>query len=140
MNAPGEVALRSKRLLTAKQEAFAVAVASGKTSVEAYVEVYDASKMAHRTITVKAGELMSHDGVQNRVKELRNAAASKAVVTLEGHLNDLLILRNRAVQMGNIGAAIAAEVARGKAAGVHVEKSEVQHTFKQLPAKVDDFV
>jgi hypothetical protein len=47
-------------------------------------------------------------------------------MTLEGHLADLQMLRDKALQADQFSAAISAEIARGKASGVHVEKSE-QH-------------
>ena len=51
--------------------------------------------------------------------------AEKAQITLASHLEDLARLRNLAVQKDQIAAAISAEIARGKAAGVHVEKSQI---------------
>ena len=45
-----------------------------------------------------------------------------------------------AVKEKQIGAAITAEIARGKAAGVHVERSESLVTTRELPASVDEFV
>jgi len=45
-----------------------------------------------------------------------------------------------ASQRGQFAAAITAEIARGKASGVHVEKSEQTVTTKALPATVDEFV
>lgn len=126
--------------LTAKQEAFAQAVASGKSQAEAYRAVYDAGKSKPETVHSKASVLMANGKVAARVAELRKPVAEKAQVTLEGHLRDLMMLRNMAVKEKQISAAIAAEVARGKAAGVHVEKSEALVTTRELPASVDDFV
>lgn len=53
-------------------------------------------------------------------KDLRRSA-SKAGLTLESHLRDLLALREKAARKGQFSAAISAEVARGKASGLHVE-------------------
>lgn len=111
--------------LTAKQEGFAQAVASGKNQSDAYREAYDARKMKASSVNVNASKLMADAKVAQRVAELRKPAADKAQVTLEGHLRDLMMLRNMAVKTNQMSAAIAAEVARGKAAGVHIEKTEV---------------
>jgi len=110
--------------LTAKQEAFAQAVASGKNQSDAYREAYDARQMKLSSINVNASKLMADAKVAQRVADLRKPAAERAQVTLEGHLSDLLTLREMAVGANQISAAIAAEVARGKAAGVHVERTE----------------
>lgn len=63
--------------LTAKQEAFAQAVADGKTQSDAYRSAYSASKMADKTVWVKASELMADGKVSARVGELRAALAEK---------------------------------------------------------------
>jgi phage terminase small subunit len=126
--------------LTPKQEAFATAVASGKNQSEAYREAYDAGKMKPSSVNVNASKLMADAKVAQRVAELRKPVAEKAQITLESHLRDLMMLRNIAVKEKQISAAIAAEIARGKAAGVHVEKTESFVTTKELPASVDEFV
>lgn len=126
--------------LTPKQEAFAMAVASGKSQADAYRAAYNADKMKPPTVQKRASELMADGEVAGRVAELRKPVADKAQITLESHLRDLMMLRNMAVKEKQISAAITAEVARGKAAGVHVEKSEQMVTTRELPASIDDFV
>ena len=59
-------------------------------------------------------------------------------MTLETHLRDLMMLRNLAVKEKQISAAIGAEVARGKAAGIHIEKSE--STVKVTGASVNIYL
>lgn len=126
--------------LTSKQEAFAQAVASGKNQSDAYRLAYAAGKMKASSINVNASKMMADAKVAQRVAELRKPVAEKAQMTLESHLRDLMMLRNMAVKEKQISAAISAEIARGKAAGVHVEKSEHLVTTKELPAGVDEFV
>ena len=111
--------------LTPKQEAFAREVASGKSQAQAYRTAYDAGKSKPETIHSKASVLMADGKVAARVAELRKPVAEKAQMTLEGHLLDLMTLRDLAVAANQISAAISAEVARGKASGVHVERSEL---------------
>lgn len=126
--------------LTPKQEAFATEVASGKSQADAYRAAYSAENMKPPTVQKRASELMARGDIAGRVAELRKPIADKAQMTLESHLRDLMMLRNMAVKEKQISAAITAEIARGKAAGVHIEKSEQMVTTRELPASIDDFV
>tara|TARA_R110002012_G_scaffold168730_1_gene332281 strand:+ start:577 stop:900 length:324 start_codon:yes stop_codon:yes gene_type:complete len=60
-----------------------------------------------------------------RVSELRNRAAAKTTLTLAKHLDNLETLRNHAVENGAYGAAVTAEISRGKAAGLYVDRKEL---------------
>lgn len=112
--------------LTPKQERFAQEVASGKTQADAYRAAFDVGASTKpETIQKRACELMADGKVRGRVAELRAPIAAKAQITLESHLEALETLRDKASKANQFSAAISAEVARGKAAGVHVEKSEV---------------
>jgi hypothetical protein len=77
---------------------------------------------------------MADSNISARVDELRKPVAKKAQITLETHLEDLLKLRDMAASGNQYSAAITAEVARGKASGVHVERSEntgaIEHIFR----------
>lgn len=127
--------------ITPKQEAFAQAVASGKSQSDAYRAAYKVgAKTKPETVNQAASRIMADSNVAARVAELRKPIAEKAQMTLESHLRDLMMLRNMAVKEKQIGAAITAEIARGKAAGVHVERSESLVTTRELPASVDEFV
>ena len=126
--------------LTAKQERFAQEVASGKSQADAYRAAYDAELSKPETIHSKASVLMADGKVAARVAELREPVVQKSQITLESHLADLQMLRDNAMESNQLSAAISAEIARGKASGVHVEKSEQTVTTKSLPASVDEFV
>lgn len=111
--------------LTPQQEAFAQAVASGLSQSDAYRKAYKVKPTTKaETSQANASRLMADSKVSARVAELRAPVAAKAQITLEGHLDDLKTLRDAALKAEQYSAAISAEVARGKAAGVHVEKSE----------------
>jgi hypothetical protein len=69
--------------LTAKQEAFAQAIADGMTQADAYRTAYDAEDMADNTIYARASELMTNSKVAERVQELRNTLAEKVLWTRE---------------------------------------------------------
>lgn len=113
--------------LTAKQEAFCVEyVKKGNGSYsDAYRAAFDCSKMKPATVNNKAYILSCKGEIRARIKELQDATAEKAIVTLAGHLEDLKMLRDLAMEKGQLSAAINAEIFRGKACGLYVEKAEV---------------
>lgn len=127
--------------MTPKQERFALEVASGKTQADAYRAAFNVKPTTKaESVQQNASRLMANVKVASRVAELRAPIAEKAGITLESHLADLQSLRDRAVELNQIAAAISAEIARGKASGVHVEKSEQTVNTKSLPASVNEFV
>jgi len=113
--------------LTPKREKFAQAVASGKNPSEAYRIAYDAGGMKPETVRKRAGELAANGVVRGRIEALRAPAVEAVGITLESHLRDLLALRNLAAKKDQLSAAIAAEVARGKASGV-IAPERREHT------------
>jgi hypothetical protein len=111
--------------LTPKQERFAQLVAEGKTQADAYRGAFDVGvNTKAETIQKRASELMSSGEVSGRVDELRKPIIEAVGITLESHLKDLMTLRNLAVKNNQINAAITAEIARGKAAGVSTDRVE----------------
>jgi len=125
--------------LTPKQEAFAQAIVSGMNQTDAYRSAYKVRPNTKpESVNVAASKLMADANVTQRVEELREPVAKKAQITLESHLEDLQRLRNMAVKANQMSAAISAEVARGKAAGVHIEKSEQLVTVRKLEPIADD--
>mgnify|MGYP003562060181 FL=1 len=113
-------------MLTPKQEAFCLAYLETGNASEAYRRAYDAENMKPESINRKAKDVIDNVKIAARIEALRKPALKRAQMTLEGHLEDLQKLRNMAVKASQFSAAISAEIARGKASGVHVEKSE-QH-------------
>ncbi len=69
--------------LTAKQEAFAQAVADGMTQADAYRKAYDAGRMKAETIQQVASRLMADRKVSARAAELRAKIAEKHIWTRE---------------------------------------------------------
>ena len=132
---------KRKHHLTQQQEEFLQLIFLGFNQSEAYKRIYNVEGPANH-IWDKASKLLASDHMKARLLELRQMAAKKQLITLEQHLQDLLDLRNSAAQDGKWGAAITAEVARGKAGGLHIEK--VEHSggieMKQLVAGADDLI
>ncbi len=119
--------------LSPQRERFAQAVASGLNQSDAYRAAYKVrAGTKPNSINVAASQLMANHNVAIRVAELRAPAAKKATITLESHLADLQRLRNMAVKEKQFSAAITAEVARGKAAGVHIERADITNSDGSL--------
>jgi phage terminase small subunit len=116
--------------LTPKKEKFAQELASGKNPSDAYRAAYDTSRMQVETIRKRASELAKDGDITGRLGALRAPAAEAVGITLESHLRDLLALRNLAAKEKQLSAAISAEVARGKAAGVVIDRATVELTGK----------
>jgi phage terminase small subunit len=121
--------------LTPKQEAFAQAIVTGVNQSDAYRAAYKVRPGTKPvSINVAASKLMADANIALRVAKLRETVAKKSQITLETHLEDLLKLRDMAASGNQYSAAITAEVARGKASGVHVERSEntgaIEHIFR----------
>lgn len=117
--------VETSTVLTQKQEAFCLAYIELGNASEAYRRAYDAKNMKPESINVNASKLLADTKIALRVEELRAPAAERAQVSLEKHLNDLQALRDVSVKDGKYGPAVQAEVARGKASGLYVERKEV---------------
>jgi len=124
--------------LTSKQNIFCEEVASGKSQAGAYRVAYDVSSMKNESIWRKASELMNHGKVTARIDEIRKPVVEEARLTLGQHLNDLLTLREKAVENGVWSAAISAEMGRGRAAGLHITKVDLE-TDTTLTVKIIRF-
>lgn len=105
--------------LTIKQEQFCLAYMQTGSGAEAYRTAYSAENMKPATIHRRAFDLLENGKVQARLAELRQPALERAEMTLEAHLAELAALRDQAKEKGMLSAAVAAEVSRGKAAGIY---------------------
>lgn len=127
-------------MLTQKQETFCLHYIESGNATEAYRKAGYGPGMSDKTVMEAACRLLKNRKVIARVEEIRAPAVAKAQMTLETHLADLQALRDAASEKAQYSAAISAEIARGKAAGLYVEKSDVKVTTRELPASVDEFV
>jgi phage terminase small subunit len=89
-----------------------------------YASGVAANTVKPATIKRKASELMGNGTITATLAYLRAPAVKAAQMTLEAHLADLKVLRDKAAETGQFSAAISAEIARGKAAGLAIEKTE----------------
>ena len=115
-------------MLTPKQEAFCLAYIETGNASEAYRQAYKANGMSLKTINEAASRLASNSKVIARLQELRAPVVEKAQITLEQHLADLQRLRDLAEASEKFGPAVTAEMARGKASGLYVDR--VEHSGK----------
>ncbi len=111
--------------LTPKQEKFAQGVAKGLTQSDAYRDAYTVKETTKlETVNQASCRLMADSNISARVAVLREKVAKKACITLQSHLERLEELGQAAARNGQHGAAITAEIARAKAAGLLSDKIE----------------
>lgn len=112
-------------IFTQKQESFCLAYIETGNASEAYRRSYNADKMKPETVNRKAKELLDDGKISARIAELRAPVIERAQITLETHLADLKRLRDSAESSEKYGPAIQAEIARGKASGLYIERTEL---------------
>jgi len=76
--------------LTAKQEAFAQAIADGLGQADAYRMAYDAEGMKDSTVYSKASILMNDGKIRARVDELKSMVVEKQLWTREMSVKGLI--------------------------------------------------
>ena len=76
--------------LTAKQEAFAQAIADGMGQADAYRVAYDAERMKDSTVYSKASILMSDGKIRARVDKLKSMVVEKQLWTREMSVKGLI--------------------------------------------------
>lgn len=111
--------------LTIKQENFCLAYIETGNASEAYRRAYSPKKMNEASINREAKEMIDSPKIASRIAELRKPVIQQAQITLKEHLETLDRLRMLAEASEKYGPAIQAEVARGKASGLYVDKVEV---------------
>lgn len=121
--------------LNARRLSFVRWVVKGKEPTQAYTIVFPTAKVEHASSA--ASRLMALPAIRQAVAELRARATDNAAVTLEGHLHELAEIRDQARAAGNLAAAAAAEVARGKASGFYVEQMRVLPSVAGVETSVD---
>lgn len=127
--------------LTVQQSEFVRHVLAGQTASDAYRNAYNTENMLDSTIWAEASRLRHNQNVAAWLAAAKMAKLGTATVTLADHLQELESLRELGKATGNIGAAVNAEVSRGKAAGHYVDKvadvtkeSDLAATLKEIAA------
>ena len=116
--------------INAKQKKFCREYVKGMTATEAAMKAgYTKDRKGAKT---QGSVLLNHNPVvRNYLIELEMSLAERDAISLESHLGTLHDLREDAKDQGQIAAAITAEVHRGKAGGLYIDRREV------LTAKID---
>lgn len=126
--------------LTPKQEAFAQAIADGKTQSDAYRSAFDVSPTTKpETIHKRASELMSDGEVTGRVEELKQALSAKALWTREMSVKALARAYKIAEDTRNPSGMTGAVKELNAMHGFNAP-TELHVTSKELPSSVDEFV
>ena len=107
--------------LTARQRKFVDAyLVSGNATSAAVAAGY-----SEKTAKSIGSENLTKPDVAAAVAARQVKASDKADLTLESHLAALNVLRDQAATAEQFSAAVSAEVSRGKACGLYVEKTEL---------------
>ena len=116
--------------LNSKQKKFCREYMKGQTATQAAIKAgYTKDRKGAKT---QGSVLLNHNPVvRNYLIELEMALAERDAVSLESHLSTLHDLREEARDQGQVSAAITAEVHRGKAGGLYIDRREI------LTAKID---
>ena len=116
--------------LNSKQKKFCREYLKGQTATDSAIKAgYTKDRKGAKT---QGSVLLNHNPlVRNYLIELEIAASERDAISLESHLGTLHDLREEAKDQGQIAAAITAEVHRGKAGGLYIDRREV------LTAKID---
>jgi phage terminase small subunit len=111
--------------LSAQRELFAQVIASGMNQSDAYRAAYKVKATTKpESVNQAASKLMADPNIKSRVAELRKPVVEAAQISLAKHLERLHALSLAAEDSSQFGAAISAEVARGKASGLYIDKVE----------------
>lgn len=116
--------------LNSKQKKFVREYVKGQNATEAAVK---AGYTKNRNAAKRQGSvLLNHNPlVRNYLIEQEIEAEEREKISMESHLSALHDLREEARDQGQINAAITAEIHRGKAGGLYIDRREV------LTAKID---
>lgn len=128
--------------LTAKQEAFCLAVISGMSQSDAYRSAYDVRRMTARTIQKRASELVANGDVSGRITGLRVQVVQKVQYGIEQAMAEAREAFEVAKEKGNGGAMVAATQLRAKLNGLLIERREVRTgNLDEVPdGKLDEII
>ncbi len=118
-----------------RQMRFCELIVAGYGSNKAYQVAYDIpDEKVDPTVAVRGSKMMRNPKVVAHLDKIRAPTIVRLGLTLEKHLDKLEEIRDAALKAGNFGAAVTAEVSRGKAVGLYIERSE--STVRSLNANV----
>ena len=122
-----------KQKLTAREEAFCQAYASGLTALEAYKKSYRAKSTNVRTLTRSSQKVATKEHIKARIAELREKVTEKTLITVESLTAMLLEDRLDAKRHKQTAAAVSALQAVAKLHGY--DKASLELTLPQVVIK-----
>lgn len=123
--------------LTAKEEKFCIEFSKGINASDAYRAAYSTKNMKSETINNKAYALLKKGDIRARIEELKKPIIEKAQLTFESHLKRLDDLSKGAEKAEQFGAAITAEIHRGKASGFYDSSKSSEDDAIPTPVKIE---
>lgn len=132
--------------LTTRQASFVDGIGQGMSKSDAYRQAYSTENMSVPVVWKEACLLSKTRKVSVWLDWIASVAQEGAKVSVEGHMYDLMRLREAAYDDGQYGAAVSAEKARGQVAGfydkratiTHISLEELPRTAGKLPSQVID--
>ena len=127
--------------LNVNQLTFVKLLWQGTKQEQAYRQAYDKPDADRGVIASAASRLCASPRVKQWLDYGRSAVAANVICTKESHLAELARLSASAELAGNYGAAVHAEISRGKVAGLYVDRKEfVDLTKGQIIEQVRDML
>ena len=111
--------------LTPKQETFALNIHAGMTNKDAYLDAYDIKNASLNTIYQNSSKLLKNPKIVMRLNQLEEESIRVTKVSLRKHLERLNELGQGAESAQQFAAAINAELNRGKASGLYINRQEI---------------
>ena len=109
--------------LTAKQEEFCQQYLVDFNATAAAIRAGYSDKTANQ----QGPKLLVNVGIQHRLDELSKAAAERNDLTVDGVLESLKQLRDKAISLNQMGPAVRAEELRGKYLAMFVDRKRVEN-------------
>lgn len=97
----------------------------GRDGLAAFRIAYPNNKSNNETARVRVYQMLKSASISMAVAQVERAAMQGIVLTLQEHLTNLATLRDEAKKVRQYGAAVSAEVNRGKASGLYVTRTEI---------------
>lgn len=115
------------RVLTAQQLKFVHELVAGEGKVTKKEAAIRAG-IPEEKATYTAALYLQSGAVVKAIQDFRAELAEKYGTNFERHMRDMQLIRDKALEAGNYGAAVQAEYRRGQALGsIYIERKEIRH-------------
>jgi hypothetical protein len=118
--------------LTDREYAFFERILAGESPIEAYKAAYDCTTWRIGRIMKQAMALLEEKRIAANIAAARYYGLSPTDLSKASHMRQLERQREIALRAGNHGAALNAEIARGKAVGLYAEQAPASAPFDPL--------